>query len=265
MSTEFSGLIENVGQLVKIGSGTLTLSGANTYAGGTTVSAAALMLSNTTGSATGTGSVAVNGGTLGGGGTISGAVTVGSGNGAGATLQPSFGTTKKIALTIQSLLTFKTDATYSYRLKSRAAEVVANGVTIESGAQFTLVAPNKKLSAGKSATVIKNTAATPISGVFADLPDGATITSGNNTFRASYEGGDGNDLTLTACRNSDCKSGSAAAASRNVHRSWQSPLRFVEEDRDERSQPNSLRTGTGALLNVTGGHFPISSLTAKSA
>ena len=45
--------------------------------------------------------------------------------------------------------------------------------------------------------MIKNTAATPISGTFANLPDGATITSGNNTFQVSYEGGDGNDLTLT--------------------------------------------------------------------
>ena len=31
----------------------------------------------------------------------------------------------------------------------------------------------------------------------ANLPDGATITSGNNTFQANYEGGNGNDLTLT--------------------------------------------------------------------
>ena len=122
---------------------------------------------------------------------------MGTGNGNGATLQPSFGTTSKVALTIQSLLTFKGDATYSYRLKSRAAEVIANGVTIESGAQFNLTAPTRKLAAGKTATVISNTSATPISGTFANLPDGAAITSGSNTFQANYEGGDGNDLTLT--------------------------------------------------------------------
>jgi hypothetical protein len=29
------------------------------------------------------------------------------------------------------------------------------------------------------------------------LADGGTITVGNNTYQASYEGGDGNDLTLT--------------------------------------------------------------------
>ncbi len=37
----------------------------------------------------------------------------------------------------------------------------------------------------------------PIVGTFMNLPDGGTITVGNNTFQADYEGGDGNDLTLT--------------------------------------------------------------------
>jgi hypothetical protein len=46
-------------------------------------------------------------------------------------------------------------------------------------------------------TVIDNTAATPIAGTFANLADGSTITIGSNTFQAGYEGGDGNDLTLT--------------------------------------------------------------------
>jgi hypothetical protein len=53
------------------------------------------------------------------------------------------------------------------------------------------------LSAGTSFVVISNTSNDPISGSFANLPDGGTITGGNNTFQANYEGGDGNDLTLT--------------------------------------------------------------------
>ena len=32
---------------------------------------------------------------------------------------------------------------------------------------------------------------------FSNLPDGSTVTIGSNTFQADYEGGDGNDLTLT--------------------------------------------------------------------
>jgi hypothetical protein len=46
-------------------------------------------------------------------------------------------------------------------------------------------------------TAISNTASTPISGTFANLPDGAILTVNGNNFQASYEGGDGNDLTLT--------------------------------------------------------------------
>ena len=202
LSTTFSGFIQDGssssgGSLSKLGTGTLTLSGASTYTGATSISAGALLASNRSGSATGTGNVAVNGGTLGGGGTIAGAVTVGTGSNSGAILQPGFGTNKKVTLTIQGLLTFNADATYNFDLKSNKAEVVANGVTIVGGAQFTMTGPSRKLPAGKTATVISNTAATPISGAFANLPDGGTITSGPNTFRANYEGGDGNDLTLT--------------------------------------------------------------------
>lgn len=206
LDTTFTGIIQenggifdngSKGSFTKTGTGTLTLSGANTYTGGTSVSAGALVVSNTGGSATGTGGVTVNGGTLGGGGAIAGAVTVGTGSGSGATLQPSFGTNQKIALTIGSQLTFKSDGTYNCYLKSRRAEVIANGLTIESGAQFVLTAPKRKLSAGARATVISNTSENPISGTFANLPDGATIRSGGNTYQANYEGGDGNDLTLT--------------------------------------------------------------------
>jgi len=45
--------------------------------------------------------------------------------------------------------------------------------------------------------IYNNTAANPIAGAFVNLPDGSTFTSHHNTFRVNYEGGDGNDLTLT--------------------------------------------------------------------
>ena len=56
---------------------------------------------------------------------------------------------------------------------------------------------NMTLTPGKVFVAISNTAATPISGTFANLPDGSTFTVGPNTFQVSYSGGDGNDLTLT--------------------------------------------------------------------
>jgi hypothetical protein len=71
-------------------------------------------------------------------------------------------------------------------------------VTIESGAQFNFkTVANMKLTAGTVFTAVSNTAATPISGTFANLADGSTFTAGRNKYQVSYSGGDGNDLTLT--------------------------------------------------------------------
>ncbi len=50
---------------------------------------------------------------------------------------------------------------------------------------------------GASVTLINNTALTPIDGTFTNLTDGSTITVGGVAYLANYEGGDGNDLTLT--------------------------------------------------------------------
>ena len=108
---------------------------------------------------------------------------------------------KPNTLTIESTLTFKADATYTYKLntkRAKADKVVANGVSINNGAQFSFnVVANKTLTAGTVFTVISNTAATSIAGTFTNLADGATFTEGRNTFQADYQGGDGNDLTLT--------------------------------------------------------------------
>jgi autotransporter-associated beta strand protein len=212
LSTTFSGVLHpggpggvghGTGALTKIGSGTLTLSGANLYTAGTTVSAGTLVVSNTTGSATGTGTVQVNAGALGGSGIISGAVTVGTGSGEGAFLAPAAGTTKQATLTIQSGLIFNANATYTYtfkakKKKARADKVIANGVTINSGAIFAFQGTAQgTLTQGLVLTAISNTAATPIVGTFSNLPDGAILTVNGNNFQANYEGGDGNDLTLT--------------------------------------------------------------------
>jgi autotransporter-associated beta strand protein len=198
--TIFSGVMQESGGLTKAGTGTLTLSGANTYSGTTTVTAGTLRIRNQTGSATGTGPVKVQAGTLGGKGTISGAVTIGTGSGPGAVLAPSTGGQVAI-LTLQRSLTFKADGTYSYRLNTnngRADQVIARNVTIESGAEFSFQSlGNRRLPSGTLFTVISNTSANPITGTFANLPDGSTFAAGRNTYQVSYEGGDGNDLTLT--------------------------------------------------------------------
>ena len=198
-STIFTGVIQGNGAVTKFGNGALTLAGSNTFSKGTIIESGQLKINNATGSGTGTGPVQVNGGTLSGRGTIAGAVIVGSGTGAGAVLAP--GDVRVATLTIQSAITFNADANYSYNIntkKTQADELVANGVTINAAALFSVSASgHSELPIGTTFTAINNTAATPISGAFSNLADGSTITAGANTFQASYEGGDGNDLTLT--------------------------------------------------------------------
>ena len=190
------------GSLSKTGTGTLTLSGANTYTGGNTVTQGTLLLSNQTGSGTGTGAVQVNGGSVGGSGIIAGALTVGTGNGSGAVLAPAAGSNTQATLTTQSALTLLSDSTYKCTTKAkgrqvRSDKVVANGVTI-SAAKFSFRPKiSGTLRAGTAFTVISNTSTTPITGTFSNLSDGAIITAGSANFQANYEGGDGNDLTLT--------------------------------------------------------------------
>jgi autotransporter-associated beta strand protein len=207
LSTEYDGAIINdldsgrCGGLIKVGTGTLTLTAANEYCLGTTIYSGAVVVKNHNGSGTGGGPVTVAGGTLGGRGIISKDVTVGTGAGTGAVIAPSQGASNPITITLQKTLTFKTDGSYLYRLntkKATADQVIANGVTIESGAQFNFkIVANKKLTLGKVFTAISNTAITAISGTFANLTDGSIVTVGVNKLQVSYSGGDGNDLTLT--------------------------------------------------------------------
>ena len=205
LSTTFDGVILGTSDnsLIKTGTGTLTLTnGANTYSGGTNVNKGALIINNTTGFGAG-GSIQANAGSLGGNGTVLGPVTVGNGKGRAAVLAPAQGSTLQTTFTVESALTFKSNATYKCGLKARANEiradnVIAGGVTIESGAIFSLRAIIEGTPApGATVTAISNTSAAPIQGSFENLPDGGLILAGGATFQADYEGGDGNDLTLT--------------------------------------------------------------------
>jgi autotransporter-associated beta strand protein len=198
--------ISGTGSLIKVGTGTLEFAagdplslenGNNDYTGGTIVTAGTLLVNNISGSGTGTGAVQVTGGTLGGTGTIAGTVTVGTGTGAGAFISPgaSPGT-----LTIQSSLTLNSDATYQFELNSTigdADKIIANGVTLN-GAAFSFTdLGSGELPVGTTFVVIDNTSSAAISGIFSNLTDKSEFSNNGNTYEVSYEGGTGNDLTLT--------------------------------------------------------------------
>ena len=196
----FGGMISGLGALVKGGQGTLELTNANIYSGGTLIRDGAMLVDNTVGSGTGIGPVRVKSGALGGDGAIGGAVTVGTGSGKGALLSPGKAQDTAVLILLNSL-TFNADGSYLCDLNSDTAssdEVFASGITINSGAQFLSAdAGASALTPGIVLTVINNTAAIPIAGTFANLSDGSKLVIGSNSYEADYEGGDGNDLTLT--------------------------------------------------------------------
>lgn len=192
-----TGTFSGTGSLTKIAPGTTSLSGSNTYVGGTTVDGGTLLINNTTGSGTGTGAVQVISGTLGGTGTIAGAVTIGSGSGSGAVISPG---TSAGTQTIQSALMLNSDATYKFELNSStgmADKIVANGITIN-GATFSFTDLGaESLAPGMMFVIIDNASISPTAGTFSNLANNSTFTNNGNTYRVSYEGGSGNDLTVT--------------------------------------------------------------------
>lgn len=209
LDTSFAGTISDEGGIHegsggafgKTGAGTLSLTNANNYTGGTTLDDGALFVNNSSGSGTGTGPVQVNGGTLGGNGIIAGSVTIGTGSGVGAILSPGASADAIGVFTSLDSVAFQPDGTCAIQLDStnaRADQVIAAGVTIDAGAEISLSdVGSKTLPVGTSFIVIQNSGSMPISGNFANLPDGGTITIGSNSFSADYQGGDGNDLSLT--------------------------------------------------------------------
>lgn len=202
LNVTFAGVISGSGALIKTAKGRLDVTNGNTYSGGTVVKAGTLLVDNTTGSATGTGEVHVDSGALGGTGTISGAVTIGSDTpGNGSFLTPGQSVTHPGTIMIANSLTFAPDGFFNVGLAlgPTAGQVAANGVTIQTGAQFAFF-NNRGLAVPVGAVfrLINNTAATPIAGVFENLPDGLVFTDHGNRFAVNYEGGDGNDLTLTS-------------------------------------------------------------------
>jgi autotransporter-associated beta strand protein len=195
----FSGVISGSGGLI-IDRGSQTLMGASTYSGRTHVGLGTLIVSNTTGSATGSGDVLVSRAILGGHGIIAGDVTLDKGFGF-PFLWPSIagdiGT-----LTIRKKLKFGLRGQYICLVDGDTGEsdrVAANSVSIDPTAMLDL-SENGTAPVGMTFTILESTGSSPIVGTFMNLPDGGTITADSNTFQANYEGGDGNDLTLTAIK-----------------------------------------------------------------
>lgn len=197
---------DGVASLTKAGSADshAVLTGSSSYTGGTTIVGGSLFIEtdDPNSTPTGSGDVQVNFGGFGGKGNVHGNTIVGTGTGMRASLLPGKGHRESAGrLSIGRMLTFDSDGVLEVNINSENGhfgEVSARGVTITSGAQIEVNDRSAlKMATGTVLVLIDNLSDAPIAGTFADLPDGSTVTVKANSYQANYEGGDGNDLTLT--------------------------------------------------------------------
>ncbi|MBK1840759.1 DUF4347 domain-containing protein [Azospirillum sp. YIM B02556] len=189
-STEFSGSFSGAGDLIKMGSGTMTLSGTNStnFSGTTAVREGTLSVAGDAN--LGSGTVTLNGGTLTvtGAGTIDNAVTLGTNDGTvdtavAVTLSGVIGGSGNLTKTGAGTLTLSGSNSYSILTVSAGTVSIAADGNLGSGA-VTLAAGSKLQVTG--ATTIDNAVA--LTGSAEVQTDAAVTISGNIT---------GNTRTLT--------------------------------------------------------------------
>ena len=192
----FGGVISGTGGFIKDGVGTVTFGLAETYGGDTFVNGGTLRVDGSIASPLVT---VQNGGTLGGHGTV-GDVHVAS----GGTLAPGDSqNTSSLGVLTSGDVTLAAGAHLSMELGGTTAglydQLQVHGAVSLGGATLdgTLVngfAP----TIGNSFLLIDNDGTDAVNGTFLGLAEGARLAIGGASFAISYQGGDGNDVTLTA-------------------------------------------------------------------
>lgn len=191
-----SGAIQNgsgsaIVAVAKEGNGQWTLAGTNSYTGATTVSAGTLLLNGTSVSA-----VTVSGGILGGSGVISNKVTISVGTNAPGSPVGTFTVASNYLLSAGGTLKIKINGTNVGSDFSQVASRGGNSATVTlAGALSVVAVPG--LPTNTVFTIIDNDGTDAVSGTFSGLANNATFFQSGYTWRISYVGGTGNDVTLT--------------------------------------------------------------------
>jgi autotransporter-associated beta strand protein len=191
VSSTFAGALD-IDSVVKVGTGTLTLTGSTTEAHTTAVRAGTLLVNGAL-----SGDVDLFGGTIGGTGTIAQDMV----SSTGGTISPGAGG-PGILHARNLTLSQSTDA----------IAIELNGTTAGTGydqivlAGDLTLAGNPKLQAtrgygppkGTQFTIIMLPPGRKATGTFSGLAEGATLTINQQRFSITYRGGNGNDVVLTA-------------------------------------------------------------------
>jgi autotransporter-associated beta strand protein len=184
--------------LIKLGTSTLRLNGDNIYSNATIINQGVVEVN---GSQPGNAVMVNEMGTLAGGGRF-GSLTVTS----GGMVNPGTATTASI-LTASNNVTLNAGSTFHVDLNGTAGiggtgydqlNITAGTVTL--GNATLDVAIHFTSLPGDRFTILRNQANLPVVGTFNNLPEGAILTVNGTSFRISYHGGEGHDVTLTNAR-----------------------------------------------------------------
>lgn len=190
-STVFDGVIAGTGPVTKQGTGTMTLNGFNSYSGATTVAAGTLL---------------VNGGTDSSAVTVSASATLGGSGGVGALNVNNLGnvapgTSPGVLRSRNTILS--PGSNFRVEINGGAAgtghdQLNVDGTISLNGAQL-IVTKSGGFAPfdGQRFVILDNDLADAVTGAFSGLAEGAVFTAGGTSFRISYVGGTGNDITLT--------------------------------------------------------------------
>lgn len=187
-SDDFSGVMSGTGTVTKTGTGLAIFSGDNTYTGATTVTDGTLFVNGSQPSS----AITLTGGTLGGTGTV-GPITA-----TGGTVAPGLspGILSSGDISFNGATTFQveidgTTAGSDYDVLDVTGTVALGGATLD-------VVPGFAPAIGAEFVIIENDGADAVTGTFGGLAEGDEFDASGITYRISYSGGDGNDVTLTA-------------------------------------------------------------------